>query len=178
MNNIERVRRIERANEILAELGGVDILDALEELRTIKLSQQKEAAMLSEDNGLPYSPKLKEVSAQINKILKDNDVAGLCILYTRGFGEFLNHLETRESVFRYEHLPEGLALRFKSKLEDFNGDVDAQMRATEYSVGYLRIVLDIMKIHMDMYGQVYNEVSKSMEIEHGTGILTTANPLN
>lgn len=128
---------------------------------------------ISEDTGALYSPKLKEAMEQIQKILKANDIAGLCILYDRGFGEFLNHLETSNSVFFYEQTQDGLAVRFRSKLEDFGGDREAQRKATEYSVGYLRICLDIMAMQTIVYKQVYNHISQRMDIEHSGPGLTT-----
>lgn len=36
MDNSEKLRRVTRANVLLAELGGIDILDALEELKRLR----------------------------------------------------------------------------------------------------------------------------------------------
>ena len=70
---------------------------------------------------MQYSPKLKTAMAEIDKILADNDIAGLVVLHDVGFSEYLLKINTSYSVVSIDNGSE--EIHFRAKLqEDFNGD--------------------------------------------------------
>lgn len=100
-----------------------------------------------------FSPKLRDARDQINVILKENDIAAVVVLYEEGMSEFNLHVETTKSCIRLE----GDALRFRSKLADFNGDKEAQHASTEYTVGMIRHFMDLVSLlawqHVNLFGK-------------------------
>lgn len=46
---------------------------------------------------MQYSPKLKKAMEQIKTILQENDIAGIVVIHTPGFSEYIHHLETSYS---------------------------------------------------------------------------------
>lgn len=60
---------------------------------------------------MQYSPKLKKAMEDIKTILKENDIAGVVLLHTPGFSEYLNHLGTSYSCASIA--PEGVRLKLK-----------------------------------------------------------------
>jgi len=70
---------------------------------------------------MQYHPKLKKAMAQIKDILIENDIAGVVILHTPGFSEFLNHLTPSYSCVKYSG---GDVMQIRAKKEDFNGDAE------------------------------------------------------
>lgn len=89
---------------------------------------------------MQYSPKLKKIMLEINKLLKDNDISGICVLHTigtvmplpegkdtefriQGYIEYLNALSPSYSIAKIEN--EVLVL--KDKISDHESkDVLAQ----------------------------------------------------
>ena len=68
---------------------------------------------------MQYSPKLKRAIGEIKQIMGKYDIAGLVILHTPGFSEYLLKIDTTYSCAKIE----GDQLRVKAKLkEDFNGN--------------------------------------------------------
>ena len=59
------------------------------------------------------SPKLKKAMAEIQAILKENDIAGFVVLHTPGFSEYLNHLETSYSCAKIT--PEGMIMKIDTE---------------------------------------------------------------
>lgn len=62
---------------------------------------------------MQYHPKLKKAMKQIEDILKENDIAGVVILHTPGYSEFLNHCLASYSCARVE--PNGVRLKLSPK---------------------------------------------------------------
>lgn len=68
---------------------------------------------------MQYSPKLKRVMAEIEAILKKEDIAGLVVLHTPGHAELLTRLDPSYSCAKIESNGQ---LRIRAKAEDFGGD--------------------------------------------------------
>lgn len=60
-----------------------------------------------------YSPKLKKAMDQIKSILKENDIAGVVVLHTPGFSEYLIKIDPTYSCARL--MPDGSGVRLKTK---------------------------------------------------------------
>lgn len=64
---------------------------------------------------MQYSPKLKVAMEEIKSILKKNDVAGLVVLHTPGFSEYLLNIDPSYSIAWIEN---GKGLRVKTNPQD------------------------------------------------------------
>lgn len=124
-----------------------------------------------------FSPKLKEAAEEIKAILNKHDIAGTVFLYDTGFGEYINHIETTKSVISIEEDPDsdgnGFGIRFRTLLEDFNGDQKAQIESTEYSIGMLKIFMEMMAHTFNMYQGVYDAAANCLKIEHSKTVHTS-----
>lgn len=68
---------------------------------------------------MEYSPKLKNAMLQIKNILDANDIAGVVVLHTPGYGEHLIKIDPSYSAAKIEHLPNGEeAIRVKIKTKE------------------------------------------------------------
>ena len=107
---------------------------------------------------------------EIQEILTKHDIAGTVFLYDDHMGEYLQHITTSKSVMQIENSSRGVGLRFRSKKEHFNGNLEAQQKHTEYSIGMLRILSDMMAHSAVTLDNVYNELAKHYEITHSEGV--------
>lgn len=57
---------------------------------------------------MQYSPKLKRIAAQIKKILKDNDVAGLVVLHTPGNSEYVTEITPSYAALKWRPKMDGI----------------------------------------------------------------------
>lgn len=69
---------------------------------------------------MQYSPKLKTLTRQIKKLMKENDVAGFVVLHTPGFSEYFIHLIPSYSAAEWDSKLNGF--KIKGKLEYYDGD--------------------------------------------------------
>lgn len=68
---------------------------------------------------MKYSPKLKIALAEIKEVLDRHDIAGMIVLHTPGFSEYLLKLNASYSG---AVLDQSGNLRVRIKTEDFDGD--------------------------------------------------------
>lgn len=86
---------------------------------------------------MEFSPKLKRVMAQIKAILDAEDVAGLVVLHTPGYSEYLQNLTPSYSCMKWE---QGGRVRFLSKLSDYNGNAAAKRKKEEDTSNMLNLI--------------------------------------
>ena len=76
---------------------------------------------------MQYSPKLKNAMAEIEAILKREDLAGVIILHEPGSVEVLTKIDPSYSCASFQHVGGKVGIRLKGKLErDFGGDKEKQ----------------------------------------------------
>lgn len=71
---------------------------------------------------MKYHPKLKIAIEEIKAILQKHDIAGMVVIHTPGFAEFMLEISPSYSCARME----GPGIRFRAKKSDFNGDAKAR----------------------------------------------------
>lgn len=115
---------------------------------------------------MQYSPKLKRISAQIQQILKDNDVAGYFVIHTctpegAGFSEFAVEITPSYSAVEFNAAKDRVSI--KGKLEHYNGDAKKQNQRLTQTLNMLehlsvRTMEDgMMLAHVaDKASQAYN----------------------
>ena len=91
---------------------------------------------MSNHNPLTDNPILLKVAKEINEILKRENVAGAITLHVPGYMHFHVHLEPTYSICKFD----GEMLLIKSKLEDFNGDLQAQKKAVKDTANMLHLL--------------------------------------
>lgn len=124
-------------------------------------------------NNTQHSPKLKKINEEIQKILKDNDISGVILLHTPGFGEFSVNISPSYSCA----FVEGHALRVKAKLnEDFNGDKELWTQKVKDTANMLHILSNMGSKILGTIDEISLAVDKSVNSEHtGKGF---TNPQN
>lgn len=115
-----------------------------------------------------YSPKLKEVMAEIITVLKRHDIAGHVVLYEPGFSEYLWLIDPSWSVMRFEK--EGL--RFESRLVDYGGDKARQQREQEASINMIKHFGDVLINGGAMAKEIERQLKKQIDFEHTEGVHT------
>lgn len=86
---------------------------------------------------MQYSPKLKRVMAEIDAILKREDIAGLVVLHTPGHAELLTRLDPSYSCAKIEANGQ---LRVRAKAEDFGGDVNKRNEVLRNTSNMLKLL--------------------------------------
>lgn len=120
-----------------------------------------------------FSPRLKEIMARINAILKEEDVAGYVVLHEPGFSEYCLAIDPSWSVLRMIG-EEGIRLR--SKLEDYGGDHERQHKEMEATTNLLRHLADLLLMHAEVFEALHGNVAEVMEVEHTGGVHTPNRP--
>jgi len=121
---------------------------------------------------LNYSPKLKEAMAEIKAILKKHDIAGHVVLHEPGFSEYLLAIEPSWSLLRFDKNQ----IRFRSKLEDFTGDRDAQHQASENTVSLIKHFVDVLNRDAGIFEDLHKILLKHWKITHSEGVHTGHRP--
>lgn len=168
---------------IAIDIGGIDIFnghlnntdDAVKELReqASKLIPQDGPETLGINTQLNYSPRLREIMAEINTIIHNADIAGYVVLHENGFSEYLLAIEPSWSIIKLN--PPKIGLRSKLQ-EDFNGDVEAQHKATIATVNLIIHMLNNLKNHLKMFIRVYELLPNSWNITYGDETHTPHQP--
>lgn len=86
--------------------------------------------------------KLKNIMSQIQKILVDNDVAGVVVLHTPGFSEYMLHITPSYSCIKIESMN---GIRFRCTADQFGGDTkkrDEMIANTSNMLHHLSAVCD------------------------------------
>lgn len=111
-----------------------------------------------------YSPKLKNVIAQIKAILKENDIAGSVVLHSPGFSEYAIHLNTSYSSATFL----GGELRVKTDhLPVPNEEKERLLRGTSNMLHHLSTVNGHMALNLI---DISDKIDKRLDSKHfGTG---------
>jgi hypothetical protein len=108
--------------------------------------------------------KLRQVRAMIEDILREYDVLAHVVLAGRGRIENFMQMRASWSNLYVIDLPGGeAALRLRSKLADYNGDVAAQQRDQQWSVG----AVSAFGIALGQDAMAMLEVSKQLDAATG-----------
>lgn len=125
---------------------------------------------------MQYSPKLKRVMSQIKKILSDNDIAGVVVLHTPGFSEYLT--EIKPSYSCAEWMPNGEGVIIKGKLAHYNGDVAKRDKKLTDTIGMLHhLSVNTMQMGLNL-GEVSDQADKTWDAEHTGGGHSSHNQQN
>lgn len=117
---------------------------------------------------MQYSPKLKKAMSEIKDILHKHDIAGLVVLHTPGYGEYL--MELSPSYSRLKIDPEKGFMRFKAKLEDdFKGDKKAMEKAVAETCNMLSIIGEIGVDKSLVVLKFSKEADRIVGAQHGPG---------
>lgn len=113
---------------------------------------------------MEYSPKLKKAAEEIKKILKENDIAGVVILHTPGYGEYVLNLSPTYSCVKVS--PQG-EIRAKAKLqEDFNGDKEAWTETIKNTSNMLSVISHIGEPLLETIANLSFKVDITVNAEH------------
>ena len=80
---------------------------------------------------MKYSPKLKNAMEEIKEVLRKHDIAGVVVLHSPGFGEFLLKVNPSYSCASIDEL-NGM-MKFRAKREDFNNEAEMRNRVEDTS---------------------------------------------
>lgn len=109
----------------------------------------------------PYDPRLREAAEEFNTLCKKYDCMGTVLFSSRTHSEFSTYLDASWSVFSVE---EPGKIRFRSKIEDFGGDREAQKAATEDSLHALTSVVEWSRKINESYRFILKEVGKHVRV--------------
>jgi len=87
---------------------------------------------------MDYSPRLKRAAAQIKAILEKEDIAGLVVLHTPGYSEYLLHLTPSYSCVKVRGNGE---IRIQSRmLEDYKGNLAMKRKKEADTANMLNMI--------------------------------------
>jgi hypothetical protein len=116
---------------------------------------------------MDYSARLKRIAAQIKAILEKENVAGLVVLHTPGYSEYLLHLTTSYSCVKVIGNGE---VRVQSRLlEDYKGNV-AMKRKKEKDTANMLNLIGTTAANLSLSVLDFSEaVDKATGAEHDKG---------
>jgi hypothetical protein len=114
---------------------------------------------------MQYSPKLKKVMAQIKKILVENDVAGIVVIHSPGFSEFLVQIDTSYSCAKFE----GDQLRVRAKLSDYGGDKAKWAQMTSDTCNMIHHLAIVPTNVGQSLQRLEHSLKQKIDIEHTGG---------
>lgn len=116
---------------------------------------------------MQYSPKLKTIAAQIQQLLRDNDVAGYVVLHTPGFSEYLIEITPSYSCIEWNALKNSCII--KGKLEHYDGDrLERELRLTD-TINMLRHFADVVGPHALQFIENAEKVDDIYRATHHNG---------
>lgn len=120
---------------------------------------------------MQYSPKLKKAAEEIKNILKENDIAGVVILHTPGYGEYVLNLSPTYSCVKVS--PQG-EIRARAKLqEDFNGNKKEWEETVKNTSNMLSIIQSVGEPLMDSIAELSFKVDMAVNATHTKGNSTS-----
>lgn len=120
---------------------------------------------------MQYSPKLKKAAEDIKKILKENDIAGVVILHTPGYGEYVLNLSPTYSCVKVS--PQG-EIRARAKLqEDFNGNEKEWEETVKNTSNMLSIIQNVGEPLMNGIAELSFKIDKAVNATHTKGNSTS-----
>lgn len=98
-----------------------------------------------------YSPKLKKAMEQIKTVLKEHDIAGVVVIHTPGFSEYLNHLDTSYSCAHVS--PDGGKITVRLKRSEVGQAKAKQLAEDTYNmiVHLSRVTVGNAAVYIDCY---------------------------
>ena len=121
---------------------------------------------------MQYEPKLKKAMEEIKNILKSNDIAGVVILHSPGFSEYINHLQTSYSCA--QATLEGIRIKLSSKEV---GKEKAKLLA-EGTYNMITHLADITALHAMAYMEAQESLKKTLGGEEFPGEHTSHDQQN
>lgn len=119
-----------------------------------------------------FSPKLKEVMQQIEKLMTENDLGGYILIHEPGFSEYKIKVDPSYSTVRFGKNKDGSVgmMEFDNKLEDFEGDRKKWFQHNEETIELLRHITTIGGPHMMALVKWTQDLERSLGIPplHGT----------
>lgn len=115
-----------------------------------------------------HNEHLINVRKQLDKILKENDVAMLAYMHTPGNSQYINHLFPSYSLLYYDEKAGGI--RFK-RIEDgtFKGSVEEYQIAVAETVNMIHSFIELMSPIMKMLFDTSDTLEKKYNIKFDPG---------
>ncbi len=122
---------------------------------------------------MQYSPKLKKAISEIEEILRKHDIAGLVVLHTPGFSEYIHHITPSYSCAKINGLTNSLELKakkihFSNETERINklGDTANMFRLLSETAGLCTVNLMESSQEIDrVVGATHGGTTHSSETE-------------
>lgn len=114
---------------------------------------------------MQYSPKLKKAAQEIQKILTENDIAGVVILQTPGFGEYVLNLSTTYSCIKIDHQTGEIRARARLQ-EDFNGNKKQWNETVQNTSNMLEIINKVGNPLLNAISELSFKVDMAANAEH------------
>jgi hypothetical protein len=112
----------------------------------------------------PDQQRLKLARAKIEAILKEHDLGGVVVLHTPGMTEFFYDITPSYSCAWIDEA--GSQLRVKSKLADYGGDKDAQLRDQAATTNMVHAFASDLRSAAGMFGSIAPFLDRKLRAEH------------
>src|SRR5258708_7917603 len=116
---------------------------------------------------MQYSPKLKRVAEQIKKLLKDNDIAGLVVLHTPGFSEYVNEITPSYSAIEWNVTKDSVII--KGKAEHYGGNKAKRDKKLADTANMLTLISETGGTTLLSVMQLSDKVKEVWNHEHTKG---------
>jgi hypothetical protein len=110
--------------------------------------------------------RLLAARAEIEAVLKHHDIAGFVVLHCPSFTEIFADYQPSYSKLHVEHLNHGFKVHLRSKLEDYGGDVDAQVRDQAATAQMVRSFAEALGRSAMSMIELSEYVDKKLNAEH------------
>jgi len=112
----------------------------------------------------PDQQRLKTARLEIEAVLKKHDLAGVVVLHTPGMAEFFYDIRPSYScVWIDEQAP---ALRVKSKLSEYGGDVNAQRHDQAATANMIHGLAEDLEGAAGMFSPIAAFIDRALRAEH------------
>lgn len=111
----------------------------------------------------PYDPKLREAAEEFKAICEKYDCIGACLFVSPTHSEFVNELKTSWSVLRFEPTDQGVAIRMRSKRDDFPSK-EAQRFATDSTVHAVTSIIEWSRQTHDNWQELLKLIRTKMTV--------------
>jgi hypothetical protein len=122
----------------------------------------------------PDQQRLKIARAKIEGILKEYDLGAVVVLHTPGMTEFFYDIAPSYSCCWIDEAAG--QLRMKSKVADYGGDRDAQIRDQAATANMIHGLASDLSSAADMFGSIAPFIDRAMHAEH-TDPVHTPDPI-
>lgn len=120
--------------------------------------------------------KLLAIRAIIEGLLKANDIGGMVFLHMPGYMEIFSEMAPSYSCLQTQRDEEGnlMAVRIRSKLADYGGDVQAQKRDLAATANLVSMLAQSLAWNAAEMLALSRVVDKAVNAEHGDMMAVTA----